>query len=131
MNILEDKNMKARAFRVEDGHFDMLRSSLESIPGRRGGVSLHTFSPYLSLAAMFLLIFGAFKLLTGVITPAISGSEYSLSEEEYILRTMTPTALDLVNALPEEQTDEADDDENIIDYLLMTGMQVADMMENF
>ncbi len=119
--LKQDGNLKEMPFSLPEGYMESLRKELKTIP-QRNTKKIPIFNriiPYVSLAAAFAMIvtIGGFILE--------KTTETDLSYEDYIVFSE-----DMTNTIfydTETQYAEAFSDEDIIEYLIHTGVEIEEL----
>lgn len=119
--LKQDGNLKEMPFSLPEGYMESLRKELKTIP-QRNTKKIPIFNriiPYVSLAAAFAMIvtIGGFILE--------KTTETDLSYEDYIVFSEDMTNTIFYNT--ETQYAEAFSDEDIIEYLIHTGVEIEEL----
>lgn len=119
--LKRDGDLKEMSFSLPEGYMDSLRKELKTIPQRNvKKISIfRRMTPYISLAAAFALIVTVGRFILENTT------EDDFSHEDYIVfnEDMTNTLYDETD----EQYADALSDEDIMEYLIYTGVEIEEL----
>ena len=116
-DILRDHiHLKEMPFSTPDGYFDGLKQKVTSC---HSSTIWNKFTPYVALAAMFALLVAAGSFFLG------HASEDCYTEEDYIVFSDNMTNI-IFNEY-EQQYAEVINEDDIIEYLIYTGIDIEDL----
>ena len=116
-----EKSLKGMPYGVPAGYFDGMRRNLKEIssaPASQNNAAVRS-AYYVAVAAMFALLLAAGGFFIG------GTSEKEFTEEDYIVFSDQMTSTIFYDG--NEQYAEAVSDDDIIEYLIYTGMEIEDM----
>lgn len=125
-DILRD--LKSMPYDIPEGYFSSLRENMRPWEQKSAEHSaIRKLSPYLSLAAMFVLIALAGTLL---VRKPQSGEEMQLYDYLYYCDLIPVTEPESIYYTEYDESDGGLSEENIIDYLIYTGTSLESIESN-
>ena len=119
--LQSNRELKGNPFRLPEGYIDSLKSELKTIPKQKEEKRpvFQILLPYISLAAAFAMIVAiGGLLLEKTATEDFTDYDYILFSED-----MTNTVIDM----SEDQYADALTDEDIIEYLIYSGVEIEEL----
>ena len=118
--LASKKGLKGMPYSVPEGYFDGLRQSMKGIPA--ASAARRTFPvrvvPYIAMAAMFAMLVAAGGFF-------LERSESEFTQEDYIVFSDEMTSTIFYDG--NEQYAEAVSEDDIIEYLIYTGVEIEDI----